>query len=121
MSTKTLLASAARTATTATSDQLDPHAEGVHVIINVTAVSGTTPTLTPTIEGKDPVSGNYYTVLAGAAISTVSTVVLRVGPGITVAANLSAADYLPDTWRVNCVVGGTTPSFTFSIGAVLAE
>lgn len=121
MSELILLPSAARTATINTTDRSDPNAEGVHVIVDITAASGTTPTLTPAIQGKDPASGNYYTLLTGAALTAAGTTVLKVAPGVTPAANVAVSDFLPDTWRVVCTIGGTTPSFTFSVGAVLAE
>ena len=113
----TLLASAARTVTTDTADQTNYNGRGAHVVVDVTAASGTAPTLTITIQGKDSVSGQYYTVLQSVAITAIGTYVFRVYPGETVAANLAASDILPRTWRVDCAIGGTTPSFTFSVGA----
>lgn len=56
----TLLASAARTATVATADQPNPECRGVHVIIDVTAVTST-PSVVATIQGKDEVTGNSPT------------------------------------------------------------
>lgn len=124
MSDKVLFDSAARTATATTADQYDPNAEGGHFIINVTAFSAT-PQVTPKIQGKGPL-GTYYDVLVGTTITDVTvgtppaTVVLKIGPGITPVANLAAADYLPDTWRL-VMTHGDTDSITYSVGAVLAE
>lgn len=117
----TLLASAARTATTASSDQTNYNRSGTaHVVIDMTAVSGA-PSLTCTIQGKDELSSKYYTILASAAISTVSTTVLRAGRGFTASANAVANDVIPRVWRVNCV-HGTADSITYSVGAsVLAN
>jgi hypothetical protein len=125
MSERRILASAARTATPTISDQSDPNAEGVHIIINVTALTAT-PQVTPKIQGKDPVSGSYYDILVGSTITDVTVgtppaiIVLKVGPGLTPVANGAAADYLPDTWRV-VMTHGDADSITYSIGAVLAE
>lgn len=116
-----LLPAAARTATVVTPDQTNNNGRGCHLIVDVTAASGTSPTLTVSIEGKDPASGKYYTILSSAAIAAIGTYVLRVYPGETVAANAAASDVLPRTWRVNAVIGGTTPSFTFSVGAVIVS
>jgi hypothetical protein len=114
----TVLASAARTTTTASSDQVNYNRAGMaHVVINVSAI-GAAPSITCTIQGKDGVSSAYYTVLASAAITTVSTTVLRVGRGLTAAANTVANDFLPRTWRVNCV-HANGDSITYSIGASL--
>ena len=114
-----VFASAARTASVNSRDFPNHLACGVHLVIDVTAVSGTAPTLTVTLRGKDPTSGKYYTLLASAVINAAGTTVLKVYPGITAAANLAVNDVLPLDWRVEAVIGGTTPSFTFSIGAHL--
>ena len=124
MSVKTILAAAARTATPTIADEHDPNAEGVHVVIVVSALTST-PSVVPKIQGKDPY-GNYYDVLVGSAITDVTvgtppaTVVLKVGPGISPVANGAAADYLPDTWRV-VMTHADTDSITYSVAAVMAE
>ena len=113
----TLLASAARTATVATGDQGNNDYRGVHVIINVTAIASS-PSVVATIQGKDELSGAYYTILASAAIEATGTTVLRVFPGATNASNLVANDVLPSTWRVN-FVHADTDSITYSAAAQL--
>lgn len=112
----TLLASAARTATTASADQTNYNARGLHVAINVSAIG--TSNLTVTVQGKDPISGTYYTLLAGANITTTGINILKIYPGITAVANGSAADILPRTFRVNCVKGDGS-SWTYSVSASL--
>ena len=92
-------------------------AKGVKVVIDMTAVPGVA-TVTPKIEFKDPTSGKWITALTGAAIVAISTVALTVYPGITVTANVSAADVIPDEWRVTCTHSAGT-DFTYSIGAWL--
>jgi hypothetical protein len=109
--------SAARTASGNSGDQVNLHARGVEVVIDMTAVP-TIQTVTFTIEGKDETSGKYYTLLASAAIVAVSTVVLRVFPGATAAANLSANLQLPRVWRVS-TTHSAAGSFTYSVGANL--
>lgn len=111
----TLLASAARTATVATSDQSNNDHRGCVVIINVSD-SADTPSVVATIQGKDELSGVYYTILASAAITGAGTTVLRVFPGATIAANLVANDVLPSTWRVN-FVAADADSLTYSAAA----
>jgi hypothetical protein len=98
-------------------DQVNYNGRGLHLTIDITAITGTTPTLTVTIQGKDPVSGKYYTLLASAALAAVATTVLRVYPGLAAAANLVANDALPRNWRVITVIGGTTPAVTATIAA----
>lgn len=114
-STENVLASAARTASIDSADFRNPSGRGLALVIDVTAIAAT-PSITVTIQGKDPVSGKYYTLLASAAITTVSTTVLRVYPGLTAAANLAANDVLPEIWRAS-VAHGDADSITYSIGA----
>lgn len=113
----TILASAARTATHNTADLVNHNGRSLHLVIDTTAIAAT-PSVVFTIQGKDEVSGQYYTILASAAITSVSTVILRVGPGLTAAANLVANDVLPRTWRV-LVTHGDADSITYSVGAAI--
>lgn len=112
----TLLASAARTATVSSSDITNYGAKGVRVFINATALAAT-PSVVPTIEVKDPVSGVYTAVLTGAAITTAAPthVVLTVYPGATVATNVTASNVIGKTWRVT-MTAGDADSLTYSVG-----
>ena len=111
----TVLASAARTATTASSDLTNTNGTGLHLQIEVTAIVDT-PSVVCTIQGKASVSSAYYTILATAAITGVSSNNYRVFPGSTVTANVSANDIIPRVWRVNCV-HADADSITYSISA----
>lgn len=114
-----ILPSAARTATPVDSvDQTNSGWRGVHVIINVTAY--TSGTYTPYIQAKDPVSGTYYSILVGPAISATGLTVLKIYPGMATIANGASADFLPRIWRVR-FVGASSPSMTFSVGAFLQD
>lgn len=111
----TLLASAARTATNSTASQVNGDSQAVHVVVDVTAgTSGFS--VTPKIEAKDAASGVWYTLLEGLAITATGTTVLRVGPGLTASANATAADYLPQLWRVT-MTHADTKSITYTVGA----
>ena len=112
-----LLESAARTAAVNVDDQANLAAVGLILVIDCTAVTAT-PGVTFTIQGKDPASGKYYTILASAAITGAGTTVLRVHPELTAAANTIAKDILPRTWRVAVTVADTD-SATYSLGAIL--
>lgn len=99
---QTTLASAART-TTGTVDMgamPDGYTEAV-IYLDVTAVAGTTPTMTVTYQSS-PDGVTFYDHTAGAEI--------------TVAGKQRIA--MPNTigryGRLSYVIGGTTPSFTFS-------
>jgi hypothetical protein len=116
----TAVASAARTATGNSSDLTNYNARGVTAFVNVTAASGTSPTLLVTLQGKDPVSGTYYTLVAQAATLTAAgTAVLTCYPGASggpASPSATSGMPLPRVWRVLWTVTGTTPSFTFSVG-----
>ncbi len=110
-----LVPSAAYTTTQTSADQTNQRCRGVVVVLDMTAVG--TGSVTLTIQGKDPVSGKYYTLLAGAAVTTNSTNVYRVYPGLAAAANATANDVLPKTWRV-VVTANNANSATYSVGAI---
>lgn len=110
-----VLVSAARTATNNSGTFTNRSARRLHLIIDVTVAPGVD-TVTPKIEGYDPISGKFYTLLTGAAISTTGTNILKIGPGLSASANVSAADFLPAFWRVTMTHSAAT-SFTYSVAA----
>jgi hypothetical protein len=92
---------------------------GAMFFINVSAASGTGPTLVVRLQVQDPVSTNWVDV-PGAATATITgtgLTLLTVHPSIVDVANSKVSMPLPRTYRFAWVIGGTTPSFTFSIGA----
>lgn len=119
--TGALVALTAASAGGNSSDVTNPTSKGVKLVIDITAITGTGPSLTVTLQGKDPTSGKYYTVLASAALSAVATTVLTVYPGLTAAANVTASDVVPRTFRVLYAIAGTTPSVTATIAASLID
>ena len=88
--------------------------------VNVSAASGTNPTTLVTIQGKDPVSGTYYTILASTALAAVTSQLLAIGPGITAVTNKSVADWMPPVFRISVTYGGTTPTVAGTIGMAFA-
>lgn len=101
-------------------DQPNVAGKGINVYINITAITGTTPTLTVTVQGKDPASGQYFNILTSAALNATGFTRLIIYPGITVAANAADSDVLPDTFRITYTVGGTGPSVSATIsGSIL--
>ncbi len=99
--------------------QLNNFYRGVLVGVNVTAITGTTPTLTVTVEGVDPVTNTAtFTVLASASITTTGYTTLTVYPGIAVTANETASTVLPYNWKIVTAIGGTTPAVTATVTAV---
>lgn len=118
---KTIFPSAVRTSTAyplVSADQVNNSGNGVHCILDTTAYTSGTVTLT--IQGKDPASLKYYTLLSGAGVASTSTNVYKVFPAATVTANVSANDKLPTIWRIS-IAGGSTPVSTNSVGCVVME
>lgn len=110
---ETILASAARTATTNSADFTNFNHKGGHFIIDISAITAT-PSITVIIQGKDPVSSNYYDILVSDALVAVGTNTLKVYPGIGQIANQAASDILPRTFRVS-VTHADADSITYSI------
>jgi hypothetical protein len=112
----TFLASAARTTTQTQTDQVNRGHSGIKVVVDTTVFG--TGSVTVTIQGLDPTSGKYYTLLASAAIVGTGTTAYTVFPGAPVSANVSANDQLPATWRLLATANNAN-SQTYSIGYVL--
>lgn len=114
---KRLMPSAARTATTNSGDQRNGKHRGVRVHINATAKADT-PSVVFTIQGKDNLTGDYYTILASAAVTDVGDTFLLVYPGVAAAANAAVSQVLPPHWRVLCTAADAD-SLTYEITAEL--
>lgn len=115
----TVYASAARTATPAAVVLATGYARGLHLVVDVTAIV-TAPSITVTLEQQDLASGKWYPLLTSAAITTVSTTVLKVYPGLPVAANASASDVLTEAVRVTATHANGN-SITYSVSAHLIQ
>lgn len=109
--------SAAYTASWNGADQANRFMKGLTLTIDVTALTAGA-SIVFTVEGKDELSGKYYTLLASAAVTATGTTVLYVYPNGTIAANLVANHALPRVWRVKAVAADAK-SVTYSVGAVL--
>lgn len=105
--------SAVRTATSNVEIE-DRHAEGIHVIINVT-LDAALASVVPTIDGFDPLSETWYNILTASAVTAVGTTVLRVHPDLVAVANLTANDFLPRKYRV-VMTHADADAITYSIG-----
>ena len=113
----TVLASAARTTTLQSSDITHYNAPGFLLFVNVSAVADT-PSITPTIQIKDSISGQYKTVwTAAAAITATGQYVYLFVPGGAAGSYTEAVNLcVGRTWRVG-VTHGDADSITYSISA----
>lgn len=114
---QTAFVSAARTATSNSADIDTGKSKGVIVVVDVTAVTAIE-NVTVKIQGKDSLSGKYYDILVSSAISSISTVVLKVFPAATPVANTTANDHVPKMIRVR-VEHSAAGSFTYSVNSIL--
>lgn len=114
----TLVNSAARTTSGNGGDYKTYNLQSAHFFLNISAASGTSPTLDAKIQGKDPVSGSYYDLAAFSQKTTTGTARVVVGLGAVDDNNTDAVGNcpLPHVIRASWTIGGTTPSFTFSVG-----
>lgn len=113
--------SSARTASGTGTTYTNYNGRSVSFYVNVTAVSGTTPTCTfriqETYDGTNWIDMDT-TNLQTASITANGQYKLRVGAGIATVANASANLPAPRQLRLAWTIGGTTPSFTFASYAV---
>lgn len=106
-----LHATAARTSTgSATGLDLQQYDGEVVLVLDSAAGTGTTPTLDVTIEHSDAL-GSGYTAISGAAFTRVTTTASQQK---LVVSKDEAKRYV----RVTYTIGGSTPSFTFSVNGV---
>ena len=94
------------------------------VVVSTAAVIGTTDadlgsaSVVFTLQGKDEISGSYYTLIQSAAVDAVGTTVLRVYPALTASPNLIVSDVLPEDFRV-IATHADDSSITYSVAVNL--
>lgn len=108
--------SAARTTTITGADITnDVNASSLVVVLDATVNAGGLGSVTVNIEGKDSASGKYYTLLQGAAVTTVSTNRYIVSPYIPASANAVAQTIIPSVFRIS-VTANNANAVTYSVG-----
>lgn len=116
----TVLALTGATTTQASDDFYAQNFKGVTVALDVTSIG--TGSLTVSVQGKDSVSGKYFTLLTSGAITANGTYAHTLYPGVTPAstanANSAAASILPATFRIVVTANNANPT-TYTVGAVL--
>lgn len=97
--------------------------KGVQILVNMGAVSGTTPTAVFKVQGSTDAGTNWYDIPGAttASITATGQYGITIYPGIAVTAGVAttgttatASMVIPRTWRVVWTIGGTTPSFTIT-------
>lgn len=123
--TRTVLASAARTATATSDEYTNREHKGVMVIVRVTT-GASSPSVVPGIQGVDPVSGEWFQLhenIAAITSTSAATYKYLLYPtveetegtgGLTMVLN----GILTHKWRV-VMTAGNSDSLTYSVGAIL--
>jgi hypothetical protein len=114
--TGALVTLSAASASGNSADQVNYNGRGLQCGVNITAISGTSPTLTVSFQGKDIGSGQYYTILASSALSAAGFGWYTIYPSPLANATGYVDQVLPRTWRIAYTIGGTSPSVTATIG-----
>ena len=101
--------SAAHTASFNSGDiTLDSDADELLLAVNISAPpTGTSPTLVVSVDLKG-IDGVYYNAFTSAILTAAGNTVAHMGPALPVNIELTPVV------RVSFVIGGTTPSFSFS-------
>lgn len=110
MTARTLVASAARTTSgnsgpIPASGRGDVHVEQLHLLLNVTAVAGTSPTLNVTLEWSHDDGASFH------AANPPDSFAEKTGVG----SEILPVDVKGDTYRLVWTIAGTGPSFTFGV------
>jgi len=99
------------------------NAKGAQIVINMGAVSGTTPTFVAKIQGSADSGTTWYDIPGATTASLTATGIygIAIYPAITpLAASTTTGTtagvsfVLPRTWRLSWTIGGTSPSFTIT-------
>ncbi len=112
----TVLASAARTeAQTVVVTQLSSDKPKVLVFTIDVTLDAATASITPSVQGFDPLSETWTTIVTGAAIAALGDVQLKIGVGLTAAANLTVNHEIPTRFRFRMAVADAD-AITYSVG-----
>ena len=111
-SNRTLLASAARTASVDTADQRNAYHRGVRIHIDATVLPGSACSNVFTVQGKDSITGDYYTLLASAAIVGTGDTFLYIYPRLPRTLRRTFHCHRPgvSAWRPATPTASPTPS-----------
>ena len=114
-----IFSSSARTSSENSDDQVSPDgARGVRLYLDISARSGTSPTLDVKVQAKDSLSGNYVDISGGAFAqkNATGTDDLIIYPSVAAVSNRRVGDHIPRDWRVVGTIGGSsTPTFTYTV------
>ena len=97
--------------------------KGVQILVNMGAVTGTSPTCVIKVQGSTDAGTTWYDVPGATTASLTATgqYGIMIYPGVATTAGVATTGttatcsmVIPRTWRVVWTIGGTTPSFTIT-------
>ena len=91
--------------------------DALTLVIDLTVNAGGLGSVVVTVQCKDRTTGKAVTILASAALSAVATTTLKIGRGLTAAANLVANDQVPRDLNIN--ISSNASPVTMAIGMQL--
>lgn len=109
--------SASRTSTPAPVTFVNAHSNFLRVVLDLTSFV-TAAQLTLTIDGLDSVSGKWINILTGPLVTSISTTVYIIGPGLGAVTNQVVNSMLVRNLRVG-VAHGNTNAVVYSVGKQL--
>ena len=119
--TVTIRSSSALGATAGTTPVASHGARGIIIYMEITAVSGTSPTLDSKVQAYDAL-GDVWHDITGAVFAQktgTGSDYLTIYPGIGETGNEAVSDVIPAFIRVyNTIGGSSTPTVTFTLGGV---
>lgn len=95
-------------------DKVATAGNALQVAVAVTALT-LAMSMVPSIQAKDPTTGQYRTILSGTTMTSTGVTWMAVGPELTASAQNFARDIVPQTFRVVVTPTGTNP-ITYSAG-----
>ena len=108
MDTITFLNVSQVTTTQSSGVQTNYNGRGCIVILTTSNIG--TGSVTLSIQGVEPVSNYVWTILQGTAVTTNTTVVYQIYPGIPVVSNAAASAILPRSWKVVVTANNANPA-----------
>lgn len=118
----TVLSKSGVTTTQTSANQTNYNARAIYIVVNVTTLTGSSPTLTPIMYGEAPVSGKAIQLGATpTAISATGTYAYLYSLSVPTAGGSVTATIgypVPRTWAYQIVAGGTITNATYTVEAM---
>lgn len=112
------IAATASTTDQTSADFVNLTGKGLRVVLDMTSAG--TGSVVLHIKGKDVASGKYQDLLVGANVTSNSTNVYVLYPGLTPSANAIVSDVLPHTFQIFVHANNANPT-TFTVGCSILQ